>query len=444
MAFEPFVTLSCLHPHTAANEPVTLLQGPVRMPAAGNTEAEGTGALVLRWLPSTGLRLEAELSSAGWNAPHPGARVKAVIADETVETLINSTRFSVKDGVSSSRVSGSVSTFVRGSGENLAHLGFQVVNFSDFITPGPKPALEFGYPPSVAELQWDGWRIRLSAVEHSTDVFKSLEETGGYAFTHMGRLDRTDGSHFSAQDAEGVLDTFNRFLGFARGAASNLAIRWGVDTGGATVWERWGSPVVDPWKGRDTWFDEHHGNLLSEIFPAFAATHANPDRWEALSLALHWYQKSNTRAGGMEGAIILGLTSLDLLGALVVVDKTGTMGASKYDNLKAAEKLRLLLTILKADAVFPARSANLAAFAAKQGWTDSAEALAEIRHGYVHANPKRRKVVLSASNLATFEAWQLSLWYQELALLYLVDHNGEYRNRMAAEAVGEVDKTPWQ
>jgi hypothetical protein len=105
----------------------------------------------------------------------------------------------------------------------------------------------------------------------------------------------------------------------------------------------------------------------------------------------------------MEGAIILGLTSLDLLGALVVVDKTGRMGASKYDNLKAAEKLRRLLAVLKADPVFPARSANLAAFGAKQGWTDSAEALAEIRHGYVHANPKRRKVVLSASNLATFE-----------------------------------------
>ena len=76
--------------------------------------------------------------------------------------------------------------------------------------------------------------------------------------------------------------------------------------------------------------------------------------------------------------------------------------------------------------------------------SDSAEALAEIRHGYVHANPKRRKVVLSASNLATFEAWQLSLWYQELALLYLLDHNGEYRNRMTAEVVGDVDKVPWQ
>ena len=39
------------------------------------------------------------------------------------------------------------------------------------------------------------------------------------------------------------------------------------------------------------------------------------------NLALHWYQNSNTRAGGMEGAIILGLTALDLLGAMVVVDR---------------------------------------------------------------------------------------------------------------------------
>ena len=444
MASGPSVTLSCLHPHTAANEPVTLLNGPVRMRTAVNQEAEGTGALVLRWLPSTGLGLEAELSSVGWNLLHPGARVKAVIAGETVETLVDSTSFGVKDGVSFSRVSGSVSTFVRGSGENLAHLGFQVVNFSDFITPGPKPALEFGYPPRVAELQWDGWRIFLSAVENSRDIFKSFKETGGYVFTHMGRLDRADGSHFSAQDAEGVLGALGRFLGFARGAASNLAIRWGVDRDGTTVWERWCSPVVDPWKGRDNWFDEHHGNLLSEIFPAFAAAYAKPELWEALSLALHWYQKSNTRAGGMEGAIILGLTSLDLLGALVVVDKTGTIGASKYDNLKAAEKLRRLLAVIKAAPVFPTRSANLAAFAAKQGWMDSAEALAEIRHGYVHANPKRRTVVLSASNLATFEAWQLSLWYQELALLYLLDHDGEYRNRMVPEAVGGVDKVPWQ
>lgn len=84
-----------------------------------------------------------------------------------------------------------------------------------------------------------------------------------------------------------------------------------------------------------------------------------------------------------------------------------------------------------------------AGFAAQQGWQDAPKALVELRHGYVHANRDQRKVVLSASNLATFEAWQLSLWYQELALLYLVDHRGEYRNRMTAEWLGQVEAVPW-
>lgn len=75
--------------------------------------------------------------------------------------------------------------------------------------------------------------------------------------------------------------------------------------------------------------------------------------------------------------------------------------------------------------VFPARSQNLAGFAGQQAWQDAAKALVELRQGYVHANRDQRKVVLSASNLATFEAWQLSLWYQELALLYLLRSPGQ-------------------
>jgi len=51
--------------------------------------------------------------------------------------------------------------------------------------------------------------------------------------------------------------------------------------------------------------------------------------------------------------------------------------------------------------------------------------------------------VLSASNLATFEAWQLSLWYQELALLYLLDHRDDYRNRVTAVWLGEGETVPW-
>ena len=51
--------------------------------------------------------------------------------------------------------------------------------------------------------------------------------------------------------------------------------------------------------------------------------------------------------------------------------------------------------------------------------------------------------MLRAADLASFEAWQLSLWYQELALLYLLDHQGRYRNRTTAEWVGQVEPVPW-
>ncbi len=386
------------HPQASPNDPVTLHQGPVTLQHTKGT-AQGTGTLVLRWFPTTGLRLECDVA-----APEPGEQVKAAIAGGVADVLVSAVQMDVKSGVMSVTSSGRVKSFETGTGTVLASIGFQVLNFSDFLTPGPRPAPVFGYPPHIADLDYDIWRVRLTAVEDSTALFKNLNQIGGYAFTHLGRLERHDGTAFAAQDTEDVLQALTRFLCFARGAVCNLPVRWGVDNGGTVVWERWGSPVIDPWKGHSqTWFDDLHGNLLSETFPAFATTLLDPNLGPPFSLALHWYQKCNTRAGGMEGAIILGLTALDLLGALVVVDRTATMSESKYDKLRAAAKLAKLLQVIGVSAGIPPNHTNLAAFASANGWTDATEALAEIRHGYVHANKKRRNVVLSASNLATFE-----------------------------------------
>ena len=128
---------------------------------------------------------------------------------------------------------------------------------------------------------------------------------------------------------------------------------------------------------------------------------------------------------------------------MVVVDRAGVMSDSKYDKLVAKDKLAGLFDVLKVPNAIPAKLRNLSVFAATNNWSTASETLAEIRHGYVHSNKKRRQVVLSAPNLATFEAWQLSLWYQELALLFLLGHHGEYRNRLTAEWLGQVENVPW-
>lgn len=429
-----------LHPHGAANERVVLHDGAVVL-RHGKGTADGTGTLALRWLPSTGLRLEVDITAGA--APRPGGHLKIELAGTVADGLATSHQQGFADGVSFEKVAVILSSIELGTGDPLSSIGFQIVNFPSFLTPGPKPAPVFGFPPKTACLQCAGWRIDLTAVQGSKAIFESLDETGGYAFTHLGRLERDDRSAFSTADAEPVLAALTALVSFARGAACSLPIRWGTGTDGAVLWESWGSPIVDAWREPHTWFDEHHGNLLSELFPTFFQTHTDATLGEPLKLALHWYQKCNTRAGGMEGSVILGLTALDLLGALVVVERARAMGASKYDALPAATKLSTLLQTMNVPSAIPAKLTNLAAFAATNGWSDAATALAEIRHGYVHANAKRRRIVLSAPNLAIFEAWQLSLWYLELSLLYLLNHKGQYRNRLTAEWLGIVEPMPW-
>jgi hypothetical protein len=429
-----------LHPHEAANEPVTLYEGRIVLRAAAN-ETVGRGRLVLRFVPSTGVRLEVDIISGA--VPDAGDRALAEIAGGLTDALVHSVHHSMTEGITSARIEASVSRLEVGGASELAAAGFQILSFADFLTPGPKPAPVFGFPPMVSDLDADGWRLRLTAVERSKEIFKNLKETGGYAFTHLGLLERSDGASFQAAAADELLDTLAVFLSFARGAACSVPVRWGVGANGDLTWQAWGSPIVDPWKSPGNWFDEHHGNLLPELFPAFLDASRDPDLAEPFRLALHWYQKSNTRAGGMEGAIILGITNLDLLAALVVVDRARAMDSEKFDRLAAEKKLRMLLQKMNVPVGIPSKYSDLAAFAVSNNWSDGPAALASIRHGYVHANRKNRKIVLAAPKLATFQAWQLSLWYQELALLHFLNHLGEYRNRVAAEWRGIVERVPW-
>lgn len=159
-------------------------------------------------------------------------------------------------------------------------------------------------------------------------------------------------------------------------------------------------------------------------------------------MALDWYRRCNAQSGGVRGALILGLTALDLLGAVILVDHVGKMSATRYDKFSACKKLAALLEAINVQPDIPERYENLAALADDNGWTNVCKALTEIRHGFVHPTPERRQVVLRAT-AAAFEAWQVSLWLQELALLYLLKHRGDYTNRSRARSVGEIEPVPW-
>ena len=440
------------YPQNDVNVPILLHQGRFRI-QSGEQVAEGLGSARLLWQPSPGIEVEVETRHAG-------------IDLDTVTVELPG--FETESGVvllTTLGPQGRIRAFVRelesGGNQELVSVGFQLVNFTDIITRRLWAGL--GDPTTLtrargqferlvrggtatcetARLGHDGWQIDLVAVPDSADVYKGLRSSGGYRFTHVGQLTRADRSAFTADQAGTILELLTRFLTFARGAACSIPIRWGRGTMGEIAWRQFGSPVVDRWTcGEVSWLDRHQGDVLPKLFDTFCRRANDNALGEPLSLALHWYRHCNTSSSGMEGSLVLGMAALELLSALIVSGRNRTMSHGKHNDLCAAKKLRVLLQALSVPADIPPRFKALTTFAANNGKPDSCEALAALRNGFVHS---KRKVVFGADGrAATFDAWWLSLWYQELALLHLLDHQGSYANRTIEKRwVGPIEPVPW-
>ena len=447
-----------LFPPSSPNEPVVLYDGEVVL-RQGSSEARGIGSARLRWFPSPGIRLDVTVKSGP--VPKMGEKASVELGTMVGDVLVSSHSFGGMNPIWPHRVGGFISSMNERDTGGLAWLRFQVVNFLDFLTPGLSAVpgdpttvgirgeqlgdavRARGITCSAAAIRRGPWEINLVSVPESSAKYTALNDSGGYAFTHVGQIKRTDGTSFATQDVESTLSCLARFLSLVRGAACSLPIRWGGDADGQIMWRGFGSPIVDHWSGRSlTWFAPHQGDTLAELFDEFCTVWEHQDLGEPFRMALDWYRRCNAQSGGVRGALILGFTALELLGALIVVDPVGKMKAPRYDKLPAREKLAELLKALNVQPDIPERYENLAALARVNRWEDVCVALTEIRHGFVHPKPDRRKIVLRAND-AAFEAWQVSLWLQELALLYLLKHRGDYTNRSRARRVGEIEPVPW-
>ena len=289
------------YPQSDVNEPIPLHEGTFRV-RRGDRCVEGNGSAHLRWLPSPGIEFDIEIPE-----PLSAGDSKSLTVELPGFTTENVLAHSMTLG-STSRIRAFASTMESDRQQNLFSVGFQVVNFTDLITPGLSAAP--GDPTAIepvqsvtfatADLRHDGWHVRFVALPESRDRYVQLKATGGYSFTHVGQLTRIDDSAFSVQQAKKILESLRAFLSFARGAACGLPIRWGRGIGGEIVWRQFQSPIVDSWRQRLSWFDQNHGEILPELFDAFCHVHNDERLRESLVLALHWYRHCNTNSSGKE------------------------------------------------------------------------------------------------------------------------------------------------
>jgi len=279
------------------------------------------------------------------------------------------------------------------------------------------------------------WAIEVQATPDTKRLVAELKASGGNAVTHVACIRRANGRTFSMKDAERILTQFHKLMSFASGRWCPVVGTTGVGIDGAVVYEEWACLPSAPWGGRMNWFDEHHGETLSDLFPGFVDSLTDPKIGAAVSAAHYWYLRSNRggEAAGADGSLILSQAALEGLSA-------GYLAAlGKPAGGNAAEKIRRLLGEMGIPASIPKGFKNLRNGLLKGAWQDGPHAITKVRNELVH--PEKRSIVPVGKSVT--EAWQLAQWYLELAILRAAGYAGHYSSRLSSRWVGEVESVPW-
>ena len=438
-----------------ANEAIDLGTLPVDFCSNGNT-FHAQAKVQMRFVPRR--RLELTVGSDGIS-PEPDDigfylgsdnKVAIPVPSGDVECLCVNTQYSsTHESVFTLSPRSKVIT-ITPTTNAISHAVFHIFNFPVFLGPDDYISCT-GQPPvpslkccSRVYLIYDNWKITIAAMENTALCDKELETSGGYLITHVGKIEREDGSVFSSDQLVDILHCLHYFLSFALGRWAGVALPIGFNKNGEKVFEQWGLPMVagDHWGGSLSWFDVQHSQALKEVFPGFY-TKWNDTLWQTpLKTVLYWYLAANERSTGIgvDAGVILAQTALECLAWNYCVEDHKMVSKSAFEQrgLSASGKIRLLATALEIPVVMPSTMTALTTNCNPK-CKDIPDAITFVRNSLVH--PSRSASLLTASY---FEAWQAAEWLLEMSLLHLCGYNGEYANRLSLNRwEGVVESVPW-
>lgn len=326
---------------------------------------------------------------------------------------------------------------------------FHVPNFLSFA--GELIRYDYANPPmgknARAKIIYRDWQIILDAVAEY-DVFRQwdLERKAVSGLTHVGEITKVDGRNYTAADMMVLLDRLATWFSFCRGNWTAPILAVGLSNDGREVWKDWRSHYVRPSVPVTSWATTSSADFLETGFNKFCALHLNPAWKDAARLAIHWYVECVRQASGVEAAIILAQTGLELLAWTYLVEDLKVVSHDGLEKLPAADKFRVLLMKCNIALEIPTNLSRLVDFAGQMSLHDGPECLVRVRNVLVHSGKKHRKMLDACSAEIRTQIWTLSLWYFELVLLRVLGYVGTYRNRLVSECrdVSSVaEPLPW-
>ncbi len=425
------------------NEPVALYDGTMDV-KIDERLSPGKGKLQLLWQPKASMHLEC--IHAPPMTDQPWIQIRLPGQPDFFDVGLYSMGIGVDSTGSYGTAKGSPREMYWGSALELASIIFHIPNFLSFTGALviDKETQESREVRAVVETR--GWFIEIDAIgQYDLLDQDRLEKTSGNRITHAGRISRSDGARFAVQEGTYFLDLLYGWLSFCRGNWTAPILAVGLDSSGQQVWKHWRDWTVNRSEDVPTWSNRTKADFLERSLAGFHNRHLDPAWKEAIQLGIHWYIECNRRASGLEAAIILGQTGLELLGWTYLVESLKTISIGGFNELPAADKIRLLLAKCDIPLEIPVELRSLVSLAKARSWKDGPECLVALRNALIHPQAKNRKSISTTSSINVYELWCLGSWYLELVLLRLFDYRGVYRNRLKRECTYDqaLEKVPW-
>ena len=438
--------LQAVYSMLTINDPILLYEGSLDIEQC-ERKICGTGSLRFRWLPVPAPRFQLD-NRASQNDLNLGNALLSVHgAIKASKALVDNSQLHLSGTNISWEASGWFSTLETGNGAELTSVLFHIPDFVDFLGSPIRERGNQNIRRARAVFEAGGWHIVLDALSTTNSKFLAeLKGNGGYAITHVGRFERTNGESFNAEAAREFLGLLCYFLSFCRGMWIPPILPVGFDSKGTRVWEEWRDWKIDRFLSVSRWINEASTECFSASFPGFLYRSTDELWGEPIRLSLWWYMECNKQAGGLEGSMILAQSAFELLAWTLLVEDLRALSEDGFEKLPASDKLRLLLSQCKIPLIIPAQLIEFQKLAKEHSWADGPHAITEMRNSLVHPKPKKRRRVLDAEPIAIFEAWNLANWYLELVLLWLFEYKGSYTNRLKRGCSREeaVELVPWR
>lgn len=415
-----------------AGEPtIQLCGGSITLVEKSGATTDVEGQILLDFMPSPRVEFTFDypLNLEWKNTPHP---VSIQGCDLELAGYIHSYSLNVDNAIEKSRYVSILDETETPQPDQSSRVIFHLVNFHDFsglqIRSGGETSL-YVYDGRLVFADGE-WEFTVDKLRNYKSIFRQLKERGGYAITHVGRLNRVDGAPFSHDSANELIEAVVHFLALLRGAWVGPVLISHY----SPMEQEWFDVrlrLTSQWRKASNWFPKSASRQLGmydSMFSDFVKKWIDPLWKQTLQQVIYWYVVAR-ETHSVETRLILVSTAFELLFYTHFVEDLGTTSNSQAKNKNGRDMLQELLDFAGVSTNVPERYPSLrTAFSddvSETGQLDGPSVLiSRLRNKIVHPKRSHLERLSQISPKAKFEASELALFYLEELLLSLLDYSG--------------------